>query len=66
MERGSKMNGVSKKLCISLIGVQAIVHMSNDVPAEDKIWYAVLVLGFVIVYKCVQAFVDWKNNRSGS
>lgn len=58
------MNGVSKKLCISLIGVQAIVHMSNDASAEDKIWYAVLVLGIVVVYKCVQAFVDWKNNRS--
>lgn len=57
------MNGVSKKLCISLIGVQAIVHMSADVPGDHKIWYAVLVLGIVVVYKCVQAFVDWKDIR---
>lgn len=60
------MNGVSKKLCISLIGVQAIVHMSADAPEADKIWYAAMVLVVVIVYKCVQAFLDWKNNRSGS
>ena len=53
------VNGVSKKLCISIIGIQAIVQMSNDAVPGDKIWYAALIVDIVIVYKLVQAVSDW-------
>lgn len=52
------MNGVSKKLCITLIGIQAIVHLSQD--STDKLKYACLIAGLVVIYKAVQAFLDWK------
>lgn len=53
------MNGVSKKLCISILGIQAIVQMSTD--AENKLIYACLIVGIVVVYKGVQALMDWLN-----
>lgn len=60
------MNGVSKKLCISIIGVQAIVQMAADATATDKFRYALLITGIVILYKLVQAFMDWwAMNKTG-
>ena len=55
------MNGVSKKLCITIIGIQAIIHMSEG--SEDKLYYALLIAGLVVVYKAVQAVMDWKKGR---
>jgi hypothetical protein len=51
-------NGVSKKLCITLIGIQAIVQMAEGSPEKFK--YAALVAGLIVIYKAVQAFLDWK------
>ncbi len=53
-------SGVSKKLCISLLGIQAIVQMSNDAAPTDKIWYALMIVGIVAVFKIIQAVMDWK------
>ena len=48
--------GVSKKLTITMIGIQAIVHLSQDAP--DKLYYAGLVAAVVIIYKLVQCRID--------
>jgi hypothetical protein len=53
------MNGVSKKLCITMFGIQAIVGMAQG--TDDKIFYACLIAGVVAVYKVVQAIIDWKS-----
>ncbi len=52
------MNGVSKKLCISIIGVQAIIQMSQD--ATDKLPYAMMIAGIVVTLQVIQVFKDWK------
>lgn len=57
------MNGVSKKLCITLIGIQAIVHLSQDAP--EKLLYACLVAGVVIIYKLVQCRIDVIKSKFG-
>lgn len=53
---------MSKKLCLSIVGIQAIVGLSADTP--DKFWYAVLVLGVVVVYKVIQAVLDRKKDEN--
>ena len=59
VSEGSVMNnGVSKKLCLTIIAIQAIIQMSNG--SEDKIYYALIIAGLVVVYKVVQALIDWK------
>lgn len=57
------MNGVSKKLCITMIGIQAIVHMSQDV--DNPYHYACLIAGMVIVYKLVQCRIDVIKTKFG-
>jgi len=52
------MNGMSKKLCISIIGVHAIIAMAAD--SEDKLPYAIIVAGLCVIYKLTQGFIDWK------
>ncbi len=51
-------NGVSKKFCAVLIGVQAIITMSQD--AAEKFKYALLVAGLVVFYKTLQFLIDRK------
>ena len=51
-------NGVSKKLCISIIGIQAIVQMANG--STEKFRYAVLVAIVIAMYKVVQFMLDRK------
>ncbi len=51
-------NGVSKKLCITVIGVQAIIQMSADAPEKFK--YALLVAGVIVFYKTLQFLIDRK------
>ncbi len=53
-------NGVSKKLCITVIGVQAIIQMSADAPEKFK--YALLVAGVIVFYKTLQFLIDRKKN----
>ncbi len=55
------MNGMSKKLRITMIVVQAIVHLSSA--AENKFWYACLIAGIVIIYKLVQCWADTKPRK---
>ena len=52
------MNGVSKKLCLTIIGIQAIIQMSDG--SEDKIYYALIIAGLVVLYKVIQGVIDWK------
>lgn len=49
--------GVSKKFCISIIGIQAIVQLSQD--SANKFWYACLVVGVVVVFKITQVVKDY-------
>ena len=50
------MNGVSKKLTITMIGIQAVVHLAQDAP--DKTRYAGMVAVMIIIYKLVQMRID--------
>ena len=50
------MNGVSKKLCISIIGIQAIIQLSQG--ATNKFWYAGLIFGIVVIFKITQVYKD--------
>lgn len=56
-------NGVSKKLCISIIGIQAIVQLSAD--EESKILYALLITGIIALFKIVQYLLDKKALTKG-
>ncbi len=49
--------GVSKKFCISIIGIQAIVQLSQDAP--NKLVYACLVMGIVVIFKITQVAKDY-------
>ena len=51
-------NGMSKKLCALLLGLQAIIAMSAD--AEEKFKYALLVAGIIVFYKMLQFLIDRK------
>ena len=53
-------NGVSKKLCITVAGIAAITQLSDGAP--DKWPYAIVIGVMCVIYKCVQGFIDWKNN----
>ena len=54
-------NGVSKKLCITGAGIIAITQLSEG--AVDKMPYAIIIGVMCIVYKAVQGFIDWKQNK---
>lgn len=49
---------MSKKLCVVIIGVQAIIQMSEG--AAEKFKYALLVAGLVVFYKTLQYLIDRK------
>ncbi len=49
--------GVSKKFCISIIGIQAIVQLSQDSPNKFK--YACLIVGVVALFKVTQVAKDY-------
>ena len=51
-------NGVSKKLCVTMFGIQAILYMSQG--SDDKLFFACLIAGVIVVFKVVQGFIDWK------
>ena len=53
-------NGVSKRLFLATICVQAVVNMAEGV--ADKIWYACIVAGIFLIFKIGQVVLDWKNN----
>lgn len=57
------MNGISKKLCITLIGIQAIVHMAQD--AANPYPYACLIAGLIVIYKLVQCRIDVIKSKYG-
>ena len=47
---------MSKKLCMCIVGINAIIQMSQG--SENKIWYAAIIAGIVVVYKFTQAYLD--------
>ncbi len=51
-------NGMSKKLCALMLGLQAIIAMAAT--AEDKFKYALLVAGLIVFYKTMQFLIDRK------
>ena len=53
-------NGVSKKLFITVVCVQAIVGMAED--AEDKLPYAIVICVIFGIYKLVQGWIDKNSN----
>lgn len=59
------MNGIPKKLCVAIVGIQAVVTMSDE--AEPKWPYVAAVVAICIVFKAVQAWLDKKesNNLKG-
>ncbi len=54
---------MSKKLCIVMIGIQAVVHLSQDEP--NKIYYAGLIAFMVATYKLVQMRIDVIRTKYG-
>ena len=57
------MNGVSKKLCISLIGVQALVHLAPE--DASKVYYGIMITVIVVVFKLVQCRIDVIRSKFG-
>ena len=55
------MNGVSKKLCMTMAGVVVIGQMAEG--AQDKLPYAIIVGVVCVAYKIAQTALDWKNRR---
>jgi hypothetical protein len=53
-------NGVSKRLFLAVVCIQAVVGMSEGV--ADKIWYACIVAGIFLIFKLGQVILDWNNN----
>ena len=53
-------NGVSKKLFITVVCVQAVVGLSDG--ADDKWPYALVVACIFAVYKIAQSILDWSSN----
>ena len=51
--------GVSKKLCIAVVGISAISDMSNG--AINKLPYMAGIAAICIVYKIVQGYIDTRN-----
>jgi len=56
------MNGVSKKLFITVVAIQAVVGLSDG--ADDKWPYALVIGGIFFIYKITQGFLDWKHDRA--
>ena len=52
--------GVSKKLFITVVCIQAIVQLADG--AEDKWPYAIVVCCMFGMYKLAQTFLDWSKN----
>jgi hypothetical protein len=57
------VNGVSKKLCISLIGIQALVHLAPEDPS--RVYYGLMVMVIVVVFKLVQCRIDVIKSKFG-
>jgi len=48
--------GISKKFCVTILGIQTIAQMSAK--CENPFKYACLIAGIIIVYKAAQIFKD--------
>ena len=56
------MNGVSKKLCITALSIGMIMSMSEG--TDDKLPYAIVIGVICVIYKLVQAILDYKKNKN--
>ena len=52
------MNGVSKKLCMTMAGIVAITQLADG--AEDKYPYGIMIVVVCVVYKVIQGWIDSK------
>ena len=52
--------GVSKKLFITVVCVQAVVGLADD--AEDKLKYAIIIGIIFLIYKVSQTIIDRSKN----
>lgn len=52
-------NGVSKKLCVIIVVVNAVSKMSDD-PA--KLPFAIVICAVSALYMLKQTILDWKNH----
>ena len=55
------MNGVSKKLCIAVVGIAAISDLADGAP--NKLPYAIGIAIICIVYKLVQGYIDSRKGK---
>ncbi len=55
------MNGVSKKLCVTLALGAMILQMSDG--AENKMPYAIIIGVICIAYKLVQGYLDSRGEK---
>jgi hypothetical protein len=58
----SGTNGISKKLCIAMMSVQAIVTLAGT-GDDDKFKYAILVAIICVVYKVAQVVSDFLRRK---
>ena len=54
-------NGMSKKLCITIISIQAVIGLSDG--SDEKMPYAVIICIIFGIYKGIQAFLDWSSRK---
>ena len=53
-------NGVSKKLCATVIAMGIIATMAQD--AENQLPYAIIIGSLALAYCIKQGILDWRNN----
>ncbi len=58
------MNGVSKKLCMTMAGIVVVGQLADG--AADKLPYAIIVGVVCVIYKVAQTVLDWKNGKKES
>ncbi len=59
-ESGEKMNSVSKKVCVLTSCCSGVVGLAAN--AENKLPFALIVLGMFVVYLIERMFEDWINH----
>lgn len=56
-------NGVSKKLCITTTCISGVLGLAAN--AEDKLYFAFIILGMFTVYQVGQCILDWLDKKKG-
>lgn len=56
-------NGVSKKLCITTTCISGVLGLAAN--ADDKLYFAFIILGMFTVYQVGQCILDWLDKKKG-